>query len=150
MTGVQTCALPIYAYVPSNFHVFLRRCGVIFLVFCHINQYKLHADRTSWNGCSAVVHLSRFTLQVVPFSCISILFIKHAYLDKSRSPDQTYIFCSPVFKVLFPFVYYDSCMCKSMFKPMFGVLIFTPMQSTFTLSFTIIERCIDTVLHSCL
>ena len=57
-----------HAYVPSNLLVFMRHIGVLFCFLSYIfTQSKLHADGTSWNGCFAVVHLSRFTLQVVPF-----------------------------------------------------------------------------------
>jgi hypothetical protein len=44
-------------------------------------QNKLHADGTSWNGCFAVVHLSRFTLQVVPF--VLGVFFLHCYFNAS-------------------------------------------------------------------
>jgi hypothetical protein len=122
--------------VISKSPVFLSYCVVLFSYLSYLfTQKKLHADRTSWNGCFAVVHLSRFTLQVVPF-VPDVLFL-HLYfnassmhvfpgtkamqhpnlifLDKSQSPDQTYIFCSPVLELVFSIVYNDLCMCTSMF-----------------------------------
>jgi hypothetical protein len=112
----------ISIFICQAYVLICRYSRIILLSFfsflsCLFTPNKLHADRTPWNGCFAVVHLSRFTLQVV-FFVPDVLFLLHYFNSSSM-----HVFHVKVHKINvtipIPWFFLDNPNIRS-YKPIFS------------------------------